>query len=192
MMAMKILQHRKVQDIIHVEQFYQVSVLLLTIAMYAFAEHQVIFNVQQPYDTYIDRERSWTRYINSGHIVMGIENFLSLSSVPIVWIFLIWHSSRQRSDVSQRPSKDPHVSILLPISHSDKSLMYRLPATRPFWQNCVRGNKTQSVSIWKLFNLRMLSHKKLEKSIWKLCGFVNTYNNRHISFACTQRLQHIP
>ena len=58
MMVMKILQDMKVQDIIHVEQFYQVSVLLLTIAMYAFAEHQVIFNVQQPYDTYIDRERS--------------------------------------------------------------------------------------------------------------------------------------
>ena len=58
MMVMKTLQDMKVQDIIHVEQFYQVSVLLLTIAMYAFAEHQVIFNVQQPYDTYIDRERS--------------------------------------------------------------------------------------------------------------------------------------
>ena len=58
MMVMKILQDMKVQDIIHVEQFYQVSVLLLTIAMYAFAEHQVIFNVQQPYDTYIDQERS--------------------------------------------------------------------------------------------------------------------------------------
>ena len=58
MMVMKTLQDMKVQDIIHVEQFYQVSVLLLTIAMYAFAEHQVIFNVQQPYDTYIDQERS--------------------------------------------------------------------------------------------------------------------------------------
>ena len=58
MMVMKILQDMKVQDIIHVEQFYQVSVLLLTIAMYAFAEHQVIFNVQLLSDTYIDRERS--------------------------------------------------------------------------------------------------------------------------------------
>ena len=58
MMVMKILQDMKVQDIIHVEQFYQVSTLWLTIAMYAFAEHQVIFNVQQPYDTYIDQERS--------------------------------------------------------------------------------------------------------------------------------------
>ena len=58
MMVMKTLQDMKVQDIIHVEQFYQVSVLLLTIAMYAFAEHQVIFNVQQPYDNYIDQERS--------------------------------------------------------------------------------------------------------------------------------------
>ena len=57
-MVMKILQDMKVQDIIHVEQFYQVSVLLLTIAMYAFAEHQVIFNVQLLSDTYIDRERS--------------------------------------------------------------------------------------------------------------------------------------
>ena len=58
MMVMKIWQDMKVQDIIHVEQFYQVSVLLLTIAMYAFAEHQVIFNVQLLSDTYIDRERS--------------------------------------------------------------------------------------------------------------------------------------
>ena len=58
MMVMKTLQDMKVQDIIHVEQFYQVSVLLLTIAMYAFAEHQVIFNVQLLSDTYIDRERS--------------------------------------------------------------------------------------------------------------------------------------
>ena len=58
MMVMKILQDMKVQDIIHVEQFYQVSVLLLTIAMYAFAEHQVIFNVQLLSDTYIDREIS--------------------------------------------------------------------------------------------------------------------------------------
>ena len=58
MMVMKIWQDMKVQDIIHVEQFYQVSTLQLTIAMYAFAEHQVIFNVQQPYDTYIDQERS--------------------------------------------------------------------------------------------------------------------------------------
>ena len=58
MMVMKTLQDMKVQDIIHVEQFYQVSTLWLTITMYAFAEHQVIFNVQQPYDTYIDRERS--------------------------------------------------------------------------------------------------------------------------------------
>ena len=53
MMVMKIWQDMKVQDIIHVEQFYQVSTLWLTIA-----EHQVIFNVQQPYDTYIDQERS--------------------------------------------------------------------------------------------------------------------------------------
>ena len=53
MMVMKTLQDMKVQDIIHVEQFYQVSTLWLTIA-----EHQVIFNVQQPYDTYIDQERS--------------------------------------------------------------------------------------------------------------------------------------
>ena len=58
MMVMKTLQDMKVQDIIHVEQFYQVSVLLLTIAMYAFAEHQVIFNVQLLSDTYIDREIS--------------------------------------------------------------------------------------------------------------------------------------
>ena len=58
MMVMKTLQDMKVQDIIHVEQFYQVSTLWLTITMYAFAEHQVIFNVQQPYDTCIDRERS--------------------------------------------------------------------------------------------------------------------------------------
>ena len=58
MMVMKIWQDMKVQDIIHVEQFYQVSALWLTIAMYAFAEHQVIFNVQLLSDTYIDRERS--------------------------------------------------------------------------------------------------------------------------------------
>ena len=58
MMVMKIWQDMKVQDIIHVEQFYQVSTLWLTITMYAFAEHQVIFNVQLLSDTYIDRERS--------------------------------------------------------------------------------------------------------------------------------------
>ena len=58
MMVMKTLQDMKVQDIIHVEQFYQVSTLWLTITMYAFAEHQVIFNVQLLSDTYIDRERS--------------------------------------------------------------------------------------------------------------------------------------